>query len=271
MKTSLNYFSKVFLYLAVSFLVLQLTACANSPNPNNEFRSVSYGMPLAKTIANPVSVAIFSGSGITALHAYLPIGSQIDVTNPITKQRISAKVIGKTRKNQQNTLLLSSQAARALSLARYPNTKMMMQVSRKTNIATWPKRAQKKLVAYMPSSESFKGVFQSIPRVKSKRSQPKVSEIQYGKASYYARKFNGRKTASGERFDMNKMTCAHRTLPFGTLVRVTNQSNGWSVKLRVNDRGPFTKGRIVDVSFAAAKALGMIKRGTARVKLEVLK
>lgn len=91
--------------------------------------------------------------------------------------------------------------------------------------------------------------------------------IEQGEASYYADKFNGRRTASGERFSNNEMTAAHRTLPFGTMLRVTNQANGRSVVLRVNDRGPFIKGRIVDVSKTAAREIGMIGAGVAPVTL----
>ena len=88
-----------------------------------------------------------------------------------------------------------------------------------------------------------------------------------GVASYYAHKYHGRKTASGERFDMNDMTAAHKTLPFGTRVRVTNVSNGKSVTVRINDRGPFVKGRVIDVSLAAAKKLDMVNAGLAQVRL----
>ncbi len=94
---------------------------------------------------------------------------------------------------------------------------------------------------------------------------------QRGKASYYAQKFHGRRTASGERFDMHAMTAAHRTLPFGTRVRVTNVRNGRSVVVRINDRGPFgNRGRIIDVSLAAARKLGMLRDGVVPVLLEVL-
>ena len=89
-------------------------------------------------------------------------------------------------------------------------------------------------------------------------------------ASYYADKFHGRKTASGETFNMYDMTCAHKTLPFGTILRVTNLKNGKTVAVRVNDRGPFVKGREIDVSKAAAQKLDMIKTGTASVKIEVI-
>ena len=97
-----------------------------------------------------------------------------------------------------------------------------------------------------------------------------TGRAQTGVASYYDDKFQGRRTASGERFDQRKMSAAHRTLPFGTKVRVTNPANGRSVVVRVNDRGPFVKGRVIDLSRAAAERLGMVRAGLAQVKLEVL-
>lgn len=104
--------------------------------------------------------------------------------------------------------------------------------------------------------------------VSSKRSK---ASVQRGKATWYGGKFHGRKTASGERFDKHAMTAAHRKLKFGTRVRVTNQKNGRSVVVRINDRGPFGgKGRIIDVSEAAARKLGMIRAGVVPVHVEVL-
>jgi len=94
--------------------------------------------------------------------------------------------------------------------------------------------------------------------------------IQEGIASYYADEFHGRQTANGETFDMHALTAAHRTLPFNTRVRVTNLDNGRSVVVRINDRGPFVEGRIIDLSLGAARAVGLIGPGTARVRLEVL-
>lgn len=91
-----------------------------------------------------------------------------------------------------------------------------------------------------------------------------------GTASYYASQFHGRRTASGERFDMRALTAAHRTLPFGTRVRVTNPANGRSVVVRINDRGPFHRGRLIDVSHAAAERLGLVARGHGRVELAVV-
>jgi rare lipoprotein A len=94
---------------------------------------------------------------------------------------------------------------------------------------------------------------------------------QEGVASYYAERFHGRSTASGETYDKDELTAAHRTLAFGTKVRVTNLRNGKSVVLRITDRGPYARGRIIDVSERAARQLGFRGRGTARVRVEVLR
>lgn len=91
-----------------------------------------------------------------------------------------------------------------------------------------------------------------------------------GHASYYGKELAGRKTASGERFNPAGMTAAHRSLPFGTRLRLTNLGNGRAVIVRVNDRGPFVRNRTIDVSLAAAQALGFAGRGTARVRIEPL-
>ena len=93
---------------------------------------------------------------------------------------------------------------------------------------------------------------------------------QRGIASYYAEAFHGRLTANGETFDMNAMTCAHLTLPFGTLLRVTNLDNDRTATVRVNDRGPYVEGRILDLSKGAARTLDMIESGTANVLIEVI-
>jgi rare lipoprotein A len=92
---------------------------------------------------------------------------------------------------------------------------------------------------------------------------------QEGLASVYGKHFNGRNTASGERYDSRALTAAHRTLPLGTEIRVTNLENGKSVRVRINDRGPHVRGRIVDLSSSAAAALGF-STGVARVRIEIL-
>lgn len=88
-----------------------------------------------------------------------------------------------------------------------------------------------------------------------------LRELERGQASWYGERFQGRPTASGERFDMNRLTAAHPTLPFDTVVRVRSLQTGREVVVRINDRGPFTKGRVIDLSRAAAQALGMLAAG----------
>ena len=114
-----------------------------------------------------------------------------------------------------------------------------------------------------------------ILQAKNIRHQPvhtaKSTPKMVGLASFYAAKFNNKRTASGEKFNNNAMTAAHKSLPFGTKLKVTNLRNGLSVLVRVNDRGPYVKGRIIDLSKAAAKKIGIGRTGTARVKLEVVK
>jgi len=99
---------------------------------------------------------------------------------------------------------------------------------------------------------------------------PASAQMMAGTASWYGPGFHGRPTASGERFDQNALTAAHRSLPFGTRVRVTNQANGESVIVRINDRGPFHGNRVIDLSREAAAEIGLLRAGIGRVTIEVL-
>ncbi len=92
----------------------------------------------------------------------------------------------------------------------------------------------------------------------------------HGKASFYGNGFHGRITSDGSRYHKDSLTCAHRTLPFGTLLKVTNKKNGKEVVVRVTDRGPFVRGRVVDLSMAAAKELGMVSMGVAPVEVKTV-
>jgi len=94
--------------------------------------------------------------------------------------------------------------------------------------------------------------------------------VQHGTASWYGKKFHGRPTANGEIFDMNKKTAAHKTLPLGTYVKAVNLDNNKQIVVRINDRGPFVKGRIIDFSYAAAEEIGLVGPGVARVKIVAL-
>jgi len=105
--------------------------------------------------------------------------------------------------------------------------------------------------------------------VKKNDKKPKLSFIEKGEASWYGADFHGKITANGEIYDMNKLTAAHKTLNFGTLVKVTNLKNNKSVVVRINDRGPYINNRIIDLSKAAAKKIEMIHDGISMVKLEI--
>ena len=96
-----------------------------------------------------------------------------------------------------------------------------------------------------------------------------INEL-YGLASWYGHPYHGRKTASGEVYDMYQLTAAHKTLPLGTRVEVTNQTNGKQVEVRINDRGPFIEGRVIDLSYAAAKQIEMVGAGVAMVNIKLL-
>jgi rare lipoprotein A len=98
----------------------------------------------------------------------------------------------------------------------------------------------------------------------------RIKRVEVGWASWYGEKFHGRRTASGEVYDMYQLTAAHKTLPLGTLVMVTHLRNGNSVMVTINDRGPFVRGRIIDLSYAAAQAMGMVEEGVAKVRVEIL-
>lgn len=98
-----------------------------------------------------------------------------------------------------------------------------------------------------------------------------AQKTQAGMASFYHDRFHGRKTASGVRYDKNELSAAHKTLPLGTRVRVTDSRTGRDVVVRINDRGPYVKGRVIDLSRAAANELGLAAKGVSRVKVEVLR
>jgi rare lipoprotein A len=127
--------------------------------------------------------------------------------------------------------------------------------------ACGPKTVRAPIPGRQPNQTASAPAQQSLPQ----------SEL-VGLASYYAEPYHGRQTASGEVFDSyGAMTAAHRTLPFDTVVRVTNQKNGLDVEVRINDRGPFAEGRVIDLSLAAARKIDMVRDGLAPVELKVLR
>jgi rare lipoprotein A (peptidoglycan hydrolase) len=109
------------------------------------------------------------------------------------------------------------------------------------------------------------------PAVHTSATSPAIKTIGTGKASWYGPGFRGKKTASGDIFDDARLTAAHKSLPLGSKAMVTNLSNGKSVEVEINDRGPFIQGRVIDLSRAAARALGMVDRGVVPVRVDVVK
>ena len=128
-----------------------------------------------------------------------------------------------------------------------------------------PRREPRSRYGNNPYKVSIEGRNQYYTPMKSARGFK-----QRGVASWYGRKFHGRRTSSGEIYDMFKMTAAHPTLPLPTYVRVTNLDTGKRVTVKVNDRGPFLHGRIIDLSYAAAHKLGIARKGTGRVRIEAI-
>jgi rare lipoprotein A len=122
----------------------------------------------------------------------------------------------------------------------------------------------------MPPPEKTEAKKEAMKEERPIIEKRETKDVQYGVASWYGPDFHGKPTSSGEVYDMHQLTCAHNTFPLGTVVMVTNLENGRSLELKVNDRGPFVKERIIDLSYAAAQILGMWEKGTALVKVEVV-
>lgn len=130
----------------------------------------------------------------------------------------------------------------------------------------WAGTSRSPLVADVSEGTSPAPGPQAVTANSVSLSEPVVAQ-ERGGASWYARHFQGRRTANGERYDQNELTAAHKTLPFGTVVRVRSEVNGKEVDVRINDRGPFVDGRVIDLSQAAARALGMLQLGVKKVTL----
>ena len=131
-------------------------------------------------------------------------------------------------------------------------------------------KASKAKVVHTTVKVSKTSVSGQVKKVSYSPVSAKAKFASSGVASYYGPGFHGRRTANGETFNMHAMTAAHRTLPFGTLIKVTNLSNGKSTIVRVNDRGPYVGNRVIDLSVAAAKQIGSTHSGVAQVSLEIV-
>ena len=127
------------------------------------------------------------------------------------------------------------------------------------------------LVAILLAGCAHKKHARPTPRPPAPSAAPQLGQTETGMASWYGHPYHGRRAANGEIYDMEKLTAAHRTLPFDTWLRVVNLDNSKTVEVRITDRGPFVEGRIIDLSHAAARAIDMIGPGIARVRLEVIR
>jgi rare lipoprotein A (peptidoglycan hydrolase) len=135
-------------------------------------------------------------------------------------------------------------------------------------VATFdPVRDVTPLSSLQPRSAGFQDTFKSALNNAIDTAVQSSSLVEAGVASWYGKAFQGRRTASGERFDMNELTAAHKTLPLGSVVQVRNPLNGKTVDVTINDRGPYVKGRIIDLSYRAALALGIVKAGKESVEV----
>jgi rare lipoprotein A len=134
--------------------------------------------------------------------------------------------------------------------------------------ARWASPTRQAALEFRPQVQRAERAPESVVRLRQAEVSSPGHSAASGLASYYS---EGQKTASGERFNPSELTAAHRSLPFGTRLQVTNVKTGRSVVVRVNDRGPFVQGRVVDVSYSAAQALGMINTGVAPVKVSVVR
>lgn len=153
--------------------------------------------------------------------------------------------------------------ANSLALSATPNTLAAQSNTDSTSVSNITKATTDSNVSNDQDSN-----LSVLDRLSSVASDTVRKFKQTGIASWYGHQFNGRKTATGERFDMNAMTAAHRSLPLSCFIRVTNKDNGKSVIVKVNDRGPYSGNRILDLSYAAAEKLGMVNKGMGNVTIE---
>ena len=182
--------------------------------------------------------------------------SYVDVRTGRIRTLVSAARAGKV-------IRLLAVALGAASLAACAQSSV---VSQKSEL----RASRQASVDYRPTTSMMKRRVAAVrkhTRVASRKEAGSIKTASHGVASFYT---EGTKTASGEKFNTLDMTAAHPTLPFGTKLRVTNVASGKSVTVRVNDRGPYVSGRVVDVSYSAADALGMVGKGVAKVKLDVV-
>ncbi|MGB5598920.1 MAG: septal ring lytic transglycosylase RlpA family protein, partial [Thiothrix litoralis] len=258
-------------------------------------RRVGLGMTalaLAVTFSLPTSVAAKEKKSSSKVTEHKKASKKVSKKPRKPKAVVKRpKTANKTGKVTKTTVAKTTKVSKSKVVSKKPRKPALKRVSyqptKHSSSLVW-KSSQKPKQAYYVMPASFSGDV-AKPQQPPKYLKPAVDPVkastassdqipesgkahQVGTASYYSDNFDGKKTASGERFDQDNLTCAHGSLPFGCRIRVTNLRNNKAVDVKVNDRGGFSKrsSRVVDLSKAAAKKIGMMATGTAKVKVEVL-
>jgi rare lipoprotein A len=262
------------------FLVggIDITMKTQPPKWSSWTRSVSIGvtaLALAVTVSLPTA-ALAKEKAATAKVSKQKAAKTAGHKSVKTKVKLKAKAKTKTNKPAKKRLLSKKRQQSSSRKARESSSPLVWNASHEPKQAYYVMPAS--LGGKVATPQPQPGYLQvSAPQNPAEISLPArdtntpAKSHQVGTASYYSDKFDGRRTASGERFDQDDLTCAHGSLPFGCRLRVTNLRNNKAVEVKVNDRGGFHKhGRVIDLSKAAAKEIGMVSTGTAKVKVEVL-
>ncbi|MGQ4648616.1 septal ring lytic transglycosylase RlpA family protein [Lyngbya aestuarii] len=256
-----------------------LTFLSSSPSPTEETSHSSLPQHSDKTASRPQASENRGVSSVKA--AQVTSNSSVSDSNndPVLRAQAVAAQINQLDRQKIDAEAISVRGnAQCHCYSISVNDTELVRIDEKTilpdtteNLAEDARQATNRLRRLMGNAlplEEIPGqeLVEPKPEISQQPAQPQIK----GMASWYGPGFHGRLSASGERFNQNAMTAAHRHLPFGTSVRVTNLNNGRSVVVRINDRGPFVRGRVIDLSAGAAKALGMINSGTAPVRVEVV-
>lgn len=211
---------------------------------------------------------------MVSIAIFLPACSHVEVAK-VSEKLIPDRVKETANITQVQTPTQSQQAPTAVQTNSLTKRKKVAHYNHTQPQSRIIKSEKQAILSSLWLTEAAKKIFKKSTKQSSKKEPKKAStktiaSFQEGKASYYSSKLHGRKTASGEIYNENKLTAAHKHLPFGTKVRVINKSNGRSVLVSINDRGPFVKKRILDLSYVAAKQLNMLRAGVSNIKMEIL-
>ncbi len=271
-KLSLQVRSLILLFFTIICATFLNTGCkfhAQDKNFNYSEQGIASWYGPGFTGRKTANGEIYNPNDMTAASRSVPLGSVVKVTSLRTGKSAVVRINDRGPYVGNRIIDLSHAAAKKIGMLGSGIAKVKIEG---LYLKEKGKQMERKFQIFMIALVIFLAVGAGCAKHYGKRYSGKsVKYSASGVASWYGPGFRGRKTASGERFRPSALTAAHRTLPFGTRVRVTNLSNSKSVVVRINDRGPFTGGRIIDLSQRAAKKIGMIRSGTAKVKVVAVK